>query len=187
LPVILGWTYPNIFTPIHVIFLELIMGPTCSIFFEKEPVEENIMLVAPRSRRAGLFATDELLISIVLGLTITAGVLALYYIFMNNGHSIEETRTMVFTTLILSNIFLTFSGRSFTQTMYYTNKYKNSLVPVILIVSVIFLLVLHFVYPVRNLFQLTSITFLEFLVCFGTAFVSVMWFEVYKMDLWKNA
>ena len=187
LPVILGWVYPNIFTPIHIIFLELIMGPTCSIFFEKEPVEENIMLVAPRSRRAGLFATDELLISIVLGLTITAGVLALYYIFMNNGHSIEETRTMVFTTLILSNIFLTFSGRSFTQTMYYTNKYKNSLVPVILIVSVIFLLVLHFVYPVRNLFQLTSITFLEFLVCFGTAFVSVMWFEVYKMDLWKNA
>src|SRR6185295_5634703 len=37
LPVALGWHYPNIFTPIHVIFLELIMGPTCSIFFENEP------------------------------------------------------------------------------------------------------------------------------------------------------
>ena len=33
LPIIFGWTYPNIFSPIHIIFLELIMGPTCSIFF----------------------------------------------------------------------------------------------------------------------------------------------------------
>lgn len=33
LPLLLGWKYPNIFTPIHIIFLELIMGPTCSIFF----------------------------------------------------------------------------------------------------------------------------------------------------------
>jgi Ca2+-transporting ATPase len=37
LPLILGWAYPNIFTPVHVIFLELIMGPTCSIIYENEP------------------------------------------------------------------------------------------------------------------------------------------------------
>ncbi len=186
LPVVLGWTYPNIFTPIHVIFLELIMGPTCSIFFEREPMEKNIMLLTPRNHRSGLFTTDELLISIVLGLTITAGVLSLYYIFMNNGYSIEETRTVVFTTLILSNVFLTFAGRSFTQTMYYTSRYKNSLAPIILIASVVFLSVLHFVPAVRSLFQLTLITSINFLVCLGTAFVSVMWLEVYKMDLWKN-
>ena len=48
LPVAFGWAYPNIFTPIHVIFLELIMGPTCSIFFEREPSEENNMLLGPR-------------------------------------------------------------------------------------------------------------------------------------------
>ncbi|MBL7745263.1 MAG: cation-translocating P-type ATPase [Chitinophagaceae bacterium] len=185
LPVILNWTYPNIFTPIHVIFLELIMGPTCSIFYEREPVEETIMQTTPRSRRTGLFTKEELLISIVQGLMITAGVLILYYIFMTDGHSIEETRTVVFNTLILSNVFLTFAGRSFTRTIYYTSQYRNNLAPVVLVASIIFLALMYFVPAVRELFQLAPITSFDFWVSFGVAFVSVMWFEVYKMGLRK--
>lgn len=183
LPLLLGWTYPNIFTPIHVIFLELIMGPTCSIFFEKEPIDESIMFSGPRNRRAGLFTYEEIFISIIQGVVITAGVLILYYIFMVNGHSIKETRTVVFTTLILSNVFLTFASRSFTKTMYYTSRYKNNLAPVIILVSAIFLSLLHFIPSVQNLFQLAPITSFEFWLCFGVAFACVMWFEVYKMDL----
>ncbi len=185
LPVALGWTYPNIFTPIHVIFLELIMGPTCSIFFEREPSEENNMLLGPR-KKSGLFTTKELLISIMQGVVITAGVLILYYFFMNNGHTIEEVRTIVFTTLILSNVFLTFADRSFTKTIYYTIRYKNNLALAIIIVSIIFLLSLLFVPVIRHLFQLTSITIHEFWLCFAVAFASTMWLEIYKMDLWRK-
>lgn len=185
LPLVLGWTYPNIFTPIHVIFLELIMGPTCSIFFEKEPIEESTMFSAPRNRKAGLFTSKEILISIIQGVLITAGVLVLYYIFMVNGHGIKETRTIVFTTLILCNVFLTFASRSFTKTMFDTSRYKNNLAPAVILVSAIFLLLLHFIPAVQNLFQLAPITSFEFWLCFSVAFVSVMWFEVYKMGLKK--
>ena len=185
LPVIIGWKYPNIFTPVHVIFLELIMGPTCSIFFEKEPVETNIMLRQPRSRTISLFSFDELLVSIVQGLIITAGVMTLYYIFMKD-HSLEETRTIVFTTLIFSNIFLTFTGRSFTETIYHTIQYKNNLAPVVLFVSAGFLAALHLVPQVRNLFKLVPVTAHEFLLCAAVAFISVMWFEVYKAGLVKH-
>jgi len=179
LPVILGWKYPNIFTPVHVIFLELIMGPTCSIFFEREPVEKNSMLLPPRKHTISLFSLNELLISVVQGLVITAGLLTLYYIFMQD-HSIEETRTLVFTTLIASNIFLTFVDRSFTRNFYYTFRYKNNLAVVVIIISCLFLAVLHLIPSVRNLFQLAPITVTEFLLCLGVAFVSVVWFEVYK-------
>jgi Ca2+-transporting ATPase len=179
LPVAFGWAYPNIFTPIHVIFLELIMGPTCSIFFEKEPAEQDTMLLEPR-QKSGLFTTGELLISIMQGLVITAGVLLLYYFFMNDGHSIKEVRTIVFTTLILSNVFLTFTSRSFTKTIYHTRRYENRLAPVIIIVSMVFILLLHLVPGVRSLFQLTSITPGDFWLCFGTAFAATMWFEIYK-------
>lgn len=185
LPVILGWAYPNIFTPIHVIFMELIMGPTCSIFFEKEPIEESIIQSGPRSRGAGLFTMEDLLISIVQGIMITAGLLILYYIYMKNGHSIEETRTVVFTTLILSNVFLTFASRSFRRTMYYTSRYRNPLAVVILVASVVFLILLHFVPTVRNLFGLVPVTAFDFWLSFAVAFASVMWFEVYKMNLNK--
>lgn len=185
LPLIAGWKYPNIFTPVHIIFLELIMGPTCSIFFEREPVEKNLMLLPPRSRTFSLFSVDELLISIVQGLMISAGILSLYYFFMQ-GHSLEETRTIVFTTLIAANVFLTFADRSFTRSIYYTIRYKNNLAVVVIIVSCLFLASLHLIPQVRNLFHLASISINNILLCLLVAFVSVMWFEVYKTGLSKS-
>ncbi len=181
LPVIFGWAYPNIFTPIHVIFMELIMGPTCSIFFEKEPVEGNIMQQAPRNRLAGLFTRRELLLSVVQGVVIAAGALLLYFYYMNGGASLEQTRTIVFTSLILSNVFLTYANRSFTQTVWHTTRYKNALAPVIAIASILFLILLHKVPLVRNLFQLGLINAGQFWVCFVVALAGVMWFEVFKL------
>lgn len=183
LPLLLSWKYPNIFTPVHVIFLELIMAPTCSIFFEREPVEQSLMQSRPRSRTAGLFTKEEFLIAIVQGLLITAGVLSLYYIFMNNGYSIEQTRTVVFTTLLIANVFLTFTDRSFTRTIWYTIRLKNDLAPVVLLVSVAFLVILHFVPAARQLFELAPISADVFWLCFAVAFCSVMWFEIYKSGL----
>lgn len=185
LPLLFGWAYPNIFTPVHVIFLELIMGPTCSIFFEREPVEKTIMLQHPRDRKSGLFTRDEILISITQGLVIAVTALLLYYFFMNDGASLEETRTIIFTMLIISNVFLTFVNRSFTQTISHTIRYKNNLAPFILIISAAFLAALHFIPGVRSLFQLAPVTPLQFWICFGAGFVSVIWFEVYKMGIQK--
>ena len=104
---------------------------------------------------------------------------------MNNGASLEQTRTLVFTTLILSNVFLTFANRSFTKTIYYTSRYKNSLALFIIIISALFLAALLWMPPVRNLFQLAEISTGQFWLCLGVAFAGVMWFEVYKTDLLK--
>jgi len=185
LPLLLGWKYPNIFTPIHIIFLELIMGPTCSVFFEREPVEENIMVLPPRRRSFSLFEQDELLISITQGILITAGVLWIYYFTMYKGSTLSETRTMVFTTLIISNIFLTFTNRSFTQNFTKTIRYKNNLAPWVLLTSVLFLAILHLVPFIRTIFGLATINLTQFLLCTGIAFVAVIWFEVYKTQLYK--
>lgn len=182
-PVILGWKYPNIFTPIHVIFLELIMGPTCSIFFEREPVEENNVLRSPRNRNAGLFARGDLLISILQGVLIAAGVLTLYHIYMNSGHTVQETRSIVFTTLIISNVFLTFTGRSFTKTINHTIKYKNSLAPWVIIISFVFLALIHVIPEIRSLFALAPLTITDFSLCTAVALASVIWFEIYKITL----
>ena len=183
LPVLLGWKYPNIFTPIHVIFLELIMGPTCSIFFEREPAEASSMLQPPRQKGASLFEKDEVLISIVQGLAIAAGVLLLFYFYADSGASIAEVRTVVFTTLILSNIFLTYVNRSFQQTILTTFRYKNSLALPVLILSLFFLALLHFVPLVQRLFGLSPISSTMFFACFFTALLCVGWFEIYKANL----
>lgn len=179
LPLLLNWKYPNIFTPIHVIFLELIMGPTCSIFFEREPAEDSSMNVPPKKRRSSLFTRSEILISSIQGTLITTGILILYNYFMIN-HSIEETRTVVFTTLISSNVFLTFVNRSFTKTIANTIWRKNNLAPLLFIVSGLFLALLHLNPFIRNLFELAPVGYTTFLLCLAVSFISVMWFEVYK-------
>ncbi len=185
LPLLLGWKYPNIFTPVHVIFLELIMGPTCSVFFEREPAEAHIMLLPPRKRSISLFQQDELLISIMQGLIITTGVLWIYYFSMYSAYSITETRTMVFTTLIISNIFLTFTNRSFTENFTKTIHYKNNLAPWILLISLAFLAALHLLPILREMFGLAPVPVTGFLLCTGVAFVCVGWFEVYKSHPFK--
>jgi P-type Ca2+ transporter type 2C len=183
LPLLFGWKYPNVFTPIHVIFLELIMGPTCSIFFEREPVEEGIMKARPRNRSAGLFRRSEFIISILQGLIITSGILILYYYFMENGASLQKVRTIVFTTLILSNIFLTFANRSFVHSIFKTIRYKNNLVLPVLFFSLFFLFIIHAVPFIREHFGMLLISAGEFAICFATAFIAVMWFEIYKTGL----
>lgn len=182
-PLILGWKYPNIFTPIHVIFLELIMGPTCSIFFEREPVEEHVMRVSPRKKEARLFQSDEFLISIVQGLIITCGILLLYYLYMNRGSSIEQVRTIVFTALILSNILLTFANRSFSETFFKTIRYKNNLAVPVIILSICFLICILLIAFVREHFGMSMISANQFAVCILTSFISVGWFELYKANL----
>src|SRR5690606_41294224 len=62
-PLLLFWKYTNIFTPVHVIFLELIMGPTCSIIFENEPIEPDSMNKAPRKLSTSFFSFNELSMS----------------------------------------------------------------------------------------------------------------------------
>lgn len=185
-PLILGWKFPNIFTPVHVIFMEIIMGPTCSIFFEREPVEENLMLQSPRNRNTGLFTIDELLLSIVQGIIIASFILMLYYYYMNTGAAIEDIRTVVFTCLILSNMFLTFANRSFSRTIFYTIRYKNNLAPYVVLISAAFICALYYIPAVKELFGLGDISSNMFLLCLAVSFASVMWFEVYKTGLVKE-
>jgi Ca2+-transporting ATPase len=96
IPLLLGWVYPNIFTPVHIIFLEMIMGPTCSIIYENEPMEKNTMTQPPRPFTITFFEWKELFTSIIQGLVITAGTLAVYLYAVDQGQNELVTRTMVF-------------------------------------------------------------------------------------------
>ena len=181
LPLILGWTYPAVFTPIHVIFLELIMGPTCSIFYEREPVEPGIMDKGPRPMSQNIFSRSEISLSITQGIFIAAGLLFLYHYFMREKYSLEYVRNIVFTILILCNIFLTFANRSFSESIFTTRHYKNSLAPWVLFISCGFLLAINILPGLRNLFKLAPLSITHYILCFGTGLLCVGWFELFKI------
>ena len=108
--------------------MELVMGPTCSIIYENEPIEENILSQKPRPFTTTFFNWRELTTSMVQGLVISIGTLGVYQLAVLKGFSEPHTRTMVFTTLISANIFLTLVNRSFYYSIFTTSRYKNNLV-----------------------------------------------------------
>ncbi|MFN8230690.1 cation-translocating P-type ATPase [Flavobacterium filum] len=183
LPLFLGWVYPTIFTPVHVIFLELIMGPTCSIVYENEPIEKNAMLQKPRKMTETFLSWKELNMSIIQGIIITLGVLFVYQFSVQAGGNEEHTRAMVFTTLIFSNIFLSLVNRSFKYSILESIKNKNKLFPLIIGATLILLFAILYIPIFANFFHLCSLNIRDLGITTLIASVSVLWFEGYK---WMN-
>ncbi len=180
IPLVLGWVYPSIFSPVHVIFLELIMGPTCSIIYENEPMESNAMNQKPRPFTTTFFNWKELSTSILQGLMITCGTLFIYRYSVHYDYSEAITRTMIFITLISANIFLTLVNRSFYYSVLTTLKYKNNLVAVIIAITLALTFSLIFIPPFTRFFEFEKLNGLQLLVSAVVGFISVVWFESLK-------
>ncbi|MNQ84746.1 Calcium-transporting ATPase 1 [compost metagenome] len=180
IPLALGWIYPNIFSPVHIIFLELIMGPTCSIIYENEPMEKNTMLHQPRPFVHTFFNSKELFTSVVQGLAIAIGSLLVYQYAIHFNWNEQITRTMVFTVLITANVFLTLINRSFYYDILTTIKYKNNLVPLVISITVISYGLLLFIGPLRRFFEFESLTARQLAISVLAGFLSVIWYELVK-------
>lgn len=186
IPLAAGWKYPNIFSPVHIIFLELIMGPTCSIIYENEPIEKNAMNEKPRPLNKSIFRWNELSVSILQGLVITLGTLLTYQYAILQGFDENLTRTMIFTVLIVANIFLTLINRSFIYSTFVTLKHKNNLVPGIIAITFLLMALILYVKPLNTLFKFTPLSGFQLFFCCLTGFLSVIWFEVLKFFKRQN-
>lgn len=184
IPLAMGWIYPFIFSPVHIIFLELIMGPTCSIMYENEPMEKNTMQQSPRPFTTTFFSWRELTTSILQGLVITVGVLAVYQYGEHTGLGEHLTRTMVFLTLVSANIFLTLVNRSFYYSVFTSLKNKNNLVPIITLITTALTLLVLYVPPLTRFFDFETPEVNHILISVGTGFVFVVWYEFVKV--WKR-
>ena len=181
LPLFLGWIFPQILTPVHVIFLELVMGPTCSIVYENEPMEKNSMQRPPRSLTDTFLTGRELTLSVIQGLFITVGVLLIYQFVVQNGGAEDKTRAMVFTTLIFSNILLSLVNRSFFYSMFESFKNRNPLIVGITLLVLVLLAGILYIEPWSRFFNVTSLSGRELSLALLVSAASVLWFEVYKL------
>lgn len=183
LPLFLGWQYPDIFTPVHVIFLELVMGPMCSIVYENEPIEKNSMQLPPRAMRSTFLSLKEMSISIVQGLAITGGILFIYQYSASLYNSEELTRTMVFATLVFANSILSLTNRSFLYSIFTTLKYKNNMMFGLNMLTLSMLALILYLPPIATFFKVTPLSITQLGICMLASAVSVLWIELLK---WKR-
>ncbi len=180
LPLLFGWHYLYMLAPIHVIFMELLMDPTCAVAYENDPGDPNLLRQPPRRNHTTLFSTAEIAMSILQGLVITAGIFVLYHYALAQDATEAKTRAFVFTTLMLANVFLTLTNRSFEYSIVHTLRYSNRTLWIVLAIALLVLASVLLIPPLRILFQLEALTIGEFGLCTWVALLSVMWIEVSK-------
>ncbi|WP_342088728.1 cation-translocating P-type ATPase [Dyadobacter sp. OTU695] len=181
LPLAFNWTYPVIFDPVHIIFFELIMGPTCSIVYENEPARNGLLQEKPRPVTARLFGLRELTLSLLQGLSIAAALLLIYRIALNSGQQESATRAMIFIGMISANIALTITNRPTKKGLAGIFKDPNNLMFYVPAATITLTFLLFLIPAVSALFRLSIPDANSILLSIGFGVVSVVWFEIYKL------
>ncbi len=184
MPIFVPWLPEMLFTPVHVIFLELIMGPTCSIIYENEPIPLDDLQYPAKKDQKNLLTSPQLLVTIIQGLMITIGCLLAGYYAYTNGSDGEGIRTYVFSTLIFANIFLTLVNRSFRKTIWMTLSRKNWMIPVIIVVSLAILVFILYLPVLNNIFRVDAIPVQSLFLPALLALVFTVWLDGWKW--WKS-
>lgn len=171
---------PLVMLPVQVVFLELVIDPACSIVFESEKEERNIMDRPPRDKSGGLFTRRILLISLLQGFVVLGIVLAVYLGAMARGFGPNEVRTLTFTTIVTANLFLILTNRSWSETVVTILKTPNRAMWYVFAGTISCLLLVLYVPVLQSLFGFAPVPGTDLLVCAAAGFSGIIWFEWYK-------
>jgi Ca2+-transporting ATPase len=179
LPVLFGW--PLILLPVHVVFLELIIDPACSVVFEMEPEEADVMRRPPRDPREPLFSVPMLALSVLQGLSVLLIALTVFLVARSWGHDERDSRALTFTTLIVANLGLILANRSWSRTILATLRTPNPALWWVLGGAVAFLGLVLYVPFLTDLFRFDRLHPDDLALCLASGIVSVLWFEGLKL------
>ena len=104
-----GW--PLLLFPVHIVFLELIIDPSCSLIFEAEEAEANVMKRPPRSASERLFSFATVGWAVLQGLSVLAACLGVF-LFARSSHQPDAARALTFLTLVVSVLVIILANRS---------------------------------------------------------------------------
>ncbi|MBF0410766.1 MAG: cation-translocating P-type ATPase [Candidatus Riflebacteria bacterium] len=179
-PVLLGWDM--ILLPVHIVFLELLIDPACSVVFEAEAEEPDVMTRPPRDPEAPLFGRQEIILSVFQGVRVFLNVLAVFLIarlYFNLDHL--EARALTFTSLIVANLCLIITNRSWKRSALENLATPNYAQWWVVGGGSLFLLIVLYEPFLRNLFRFKYLHVdHDLIVCLIAGITSIFWFESFK-------
>jgi Ca2+-transporting ATPase len=173
--------WPLALLPVHIVFLELIIDPACSIVFEAEPAEDDVMRRPPRDPGQRLFGMRTLAVALGQGVAVLALVSASYAFTLNRGLPEDEARAFAFTTLIVANLGLIFANRSWTQTIFGRLKVPNRALWLVTGGALSFLGLVLYVPWLQQLFMFSNLSAMDLAIAMALGIASIAWFEVLKL------
>jgi P-type Ca2+ transporter type 2C len=183
MPLVFG--FPILFSPIHIAFLEMVIDPVCTLVFEAETAEKDVMTRKPRKRDEPLFSGPLIAWSLIQGMTVFSITATLFYVAVARGMADDEVRALVFFSLVVSIISLIFVNRSFSASIVEAIRRPNAALALVLLCVVIILSLSLLVTAIRHLFRFGPLHVDDLGLVFGAGLATLIVLELLK-PIWRK-
>ena len=181
IPALFGW--PLVLMPVHVIFMELIIDPACSIAFEMEPEETDVMQRPPRDPKRRLFTPQMMVRGLLQGVGALGAALLVLVAGRTLGLSESDVRTLTFSTLITTNLALILTNRSLTRSIWTGWRSPNPALRWLMAGALGVLGTILYVPRLQDLFRMSRPHADDALVIVVAAVGALLWMEIVKRGL----
>jgi Ca2+-transporting ATPase len=178
LPLLLGG--PIVLYPVHVVFLEFVIDPACSVVFEAESGESEAMQRPPRDPREPLFSGAMLAVSLGLGATVLLAVVLVYAWSLFGGRGEGEMRALSFAAIVVGNLALIFAHRSQSQPIFATLARPNPVLWWMTLATLAALGLAIYLPPVAAVFRFAPLGAADIGLAFAAGLAGVVWIEGWK-------
>jgi len=176
-------TWPLLLLPVHIVFLELIIDPACSLVFEAERAEPDLMQRMPRPQSERLFSAPTVVVAILQGLSVLAVCLAIF-VLARAGHGPDAARALTFAALVVSLLAIILMNRSWTRSTIAMLGERNAALWWVIAGGAAFLAVVLLVAPVRALFSFAPLHAQDVGLSLAAGLACLAWFEILKLTPW---
>lgn len=173
--------------PAHIVLLELLIDPTCSVVLERQPCEKNILSRPPRNPKENLLNFSVLGKGVIQGLVIGMATFGVYAWTLSQTGNAPIARAMGLSLLILSNLFLVFVNSSEYDSVFYSIYHlRHEKIMWSAAILTLMLVALIIYSPLSSFFMLSALSPVQLISVLGLAIVSVGWYEIVKKIKRKN-
>jgi len=180
-PILFG--LPLILLPSHIAFLELIIDPACSVVFEAEKDENNIMQRPPRNLKEKLFDRKNLIRSLFQGLSVLFFTLIVFVLALYLGKGENEARTITFAMLVIANLALIISNLSSERSILKIFNSGNNALWMVVAGALLSLILVLFVPLFRNLFHFSILHFDDLIIILSGGILNLIWISLINIKL----
>lgn len=169
--------------PLHVVLLEVLIDPTCSIVLERQPAEKDIMARAPRNPKEPLLTGKLLAKSILQGIFVFAASFGSYFVTLSGDPAnAPVARAMGLSVIMLANLFLVQVNSSDHDFVYHSLKLlaKDRIMWAVNLGTLALLGIILYS-PVSGFLKLAPLSSSQMLAALALAAASVLWYELVKL------
>ncbi|MEO8373013.1 MAG: cation-translocating P-type ATPase, partial [Candidatus Solibacter sp.] len=178
--------WPLLLFPVHIVFLELIIDPSCSLIFEAEEAEADVMQRPPRNAGERLFSLATVGWAVLQGLSVLAACLGVFF-FSRTSQQPDAARALTFLTLVVAVLVIILANRSWTRSIVSMMRVPNAALWWVVGGATTFLALVLFVPMAQRLFHFVPLSAGNIALSAGAGVVCMMWFELLKLSKWRKA